>query len=82
MITHEELYNQAMYCVDTILMDTSISHPLEPIYEYLKYGKKLETRLEKVIKLLGLIMYYMDYNLFPSEVVDKIKELERELNEQ
>ena len=40
--------------------------------------KALE-RAKKVEELLGLYQYYTDYNLFPSKVVEQIKQLEEEM---
>ena len=52
---------------------------VQPIKNYIKELEAKEERAKKVEELLRLHKYYTDYNLFPSKVVERIKQLEEEM---
>lgn len=78
MITYDEVV-AALYLMeitaDLIVFETN----QKIVHDYITQQQTKDRRLKKIEELLRLHKYYTDYNLFPSKVVERMKELEEEL---
>ena len=68
------IYDQAIESIDKL--EVSKEYLFQPVLDTII--RALE-RAKKVEELLRLHKYYTDYNLFPSKVVERIKQLEEEM---